>query len=474
MEDFSGSKPASSVAHTPASSSVPAGATTVKVSLDEWATVRRNSGAELMTDGLSGCVAVAVRTDDRIALTHVFSDAYDRKQTATGIEDRFDAYKGDLSRFIESVGGRDAIREVHLVHNGNPIAMGRERNLAGLIEDHFVQSNAVHADRIRTHVDNGCTITSDNLYLKGTDNQALYVGGYTNTALAGLQADLAEGIKPHLGHGTFACSRGNPGPADIEMAPRAGGAVEHSPGARYVAPRPEPEFVAPVGPPAELTAAVRAKLDGTGINFGFQKASAAGTIATAAHAADISGDFMLTANADKDKITLTKGDESLEFSVTGRQVKLLPTSVPLAEPSVAPGRSVAESSTPSAAAALIAESSTPRISVSVSSGSPPSLYQQAFDALGPQRETLGIRTEQQAIESARELASHANQSGLTAISRLEVATPDGGKPSLVAYQDDTTPKQTAPMAIETLQQQAGMATRDMSQDSPDKTRAQTL
>jgi hypothetical protein len=232
--------------------------------------------------------------------------------------------------------------------------------------------------------------------------------------------------------------------------------------------------VAPVGPPAELTAAVRAKLDGTGINFGFQKASAAGTIATAAHAADISGDFTLTANAAKDKITLTKGEESLEFSVTGRQVKLLPASVPLAEPSVAPGRSVAESSTPSAAPTPTAESSTPRIGTPVSSGSPPSLYQQAFDALGPQRETLGIKTEQQAIESARELASHASHSGLTAISRLEIATPDGQKPSLIAHQDGSAPQQTSPLAVETLQQHAGMAPRDMAQDSPDKTRVQTL
>lgn len=467
MEDYPRSSPASS-------SSTPTGPATIKVSLDEWATVRRNSGAELMTDGLSGCVAVAVRTDDRIALTHVFSDAYERKRTDAGVEDRFDAYKGDLNSFIAGVGGRDAIREVHLVHNGNPIGMGRERNLAGLIEDHFVQSNAVHADRIRTHVDNGCTITSDDLYLKRADSQALYVSGYTNTTLTDLRPDLAEGIKPHLAHGTFACSLGRPAPADIEVAPRAGGAVAHSPEARYVAPLPEPEFVAPVGPPAELTAAVRANLEGTGINFGYQKASAAGTIATAAHAADISGDFTLTANAAKDKITLTKGEDSLEFSVTGRQVKLLPASVPLAEPSVAPGRSVAESSTPSAAPTPIAESSTPRIGAPVSSGSPPSLYQQAFDALGPQRETLGIKTEQQAIESARELASHASHSGLTAISRLEVATPDGGKPSLVAHQDGPAPHQTSPLAIETLQQHAGMAPRDMAQDSPDKTRVQSL
>lgn len=467
MEDFPRSSQASS-------SSTPTGPTTIKVSLDEWAAVRRNSGAELMTDGLSGCVAVAVRTDDRIALTHVFSDAYDRKQTDAGIEDRFDAYKGDLDRFITGVGGRDAIREVHLVHNGNPIAMGRERNLAGLIEDHFVQNNAVHADRIRTHVDSGCTITSDDLYLKRTDSQALYVGGYTNTTLTELRSDLAEGIRPHLTHGTFACSLGNPAPADIEVAARAGDAVAHLPGARYEALRPEPEFVAPVGPPAELTAAVRAKLEGTGINFGFQKASAAGTIANAAHSADISGDFTLTASAAKDKITLTKGEESLQFSVTGRQVKLLPADVPLAEPSIATSRSVAESSTPSAVATPVAEPSTPQISAPVSSGSPPRLYQQAFDALGPQRETLGIKTEQQAIESARELASHASHNGLTAISRLEIATPDGGKPSLIAHQDGLAPQQTSPMAIETLQQHAGMTLREMAQDGPDKARVQSL
>lgn len=424
MEDFPGSKPASSATQTPAPSSVPAATTTVKVSLDEWATVRSNAGAELMTDGLSGCVAVAVRTDDRIALTHVFSDAYDRKQTATGTEDRFDAYKGDLSRFIESVGGRDAIREVHLVHNGNPIAMGRERNLAGLIEDHFVQGNAVHADRIRTHVDSGCTITADDLFLKRTDNQALYVGGYTNTTLTGLRTDLAESVRPHLDHGTFACSRAHPEPAEVGTVRTEG--AEHASRARYVPPAPEP---APTAVQAEAPRGVRdAMFDQIaptlrGNGFGMNSSHLARDLARQADENGLTGVTGVGVNREgaTPRITLEGNERTLEFDANGRTAALRPA---------------------------------PVVMPASSSGSPPSLYQQAFDALGPHRETLGIRSEPQAIETARELASRANQSGLTAISRLEVTTPDGGKPALIAHQDGPVDKQSQPMPVEPLQQRS--------------------
>jgi len=459
MEDFSGSKPASSSTPTPASSSAPAGPTTVKVSLDEWATVRRTAGAELMTDGLSGCVAVAVRTDDRIALTHVYSDAYTIVRGEQGNTDRFDDYKTDLSGFIASVGGRDAIREVHLVENGSRVADGRERSLAGLIEDHLVASNAVHADRIRTHDDSGCTITSDDLFLKRRDTQSLYVTGYTNTELTGLRTDLAETIAPRLEHGTFACSLARPEPAEVVGTVRTDGAV-HAPRARYVPPAPEP---APAEVQAEPPRGVRdtmfdqiaPTLRGNG--FGMNSSHLARDLARQADENGLTAITRVGVNRDgaTPRITLEGNERTLEFDATGRAATLRPA------PVVTPV-TLAASSTP------VAESPSPRLDMPASSSSPPSLYQQAFDALGPQRETLGIKNEQQAIESARELASHASLSGLTAISRLEVATPDGGQPSLIAHQDGVAPKQALPMTVESLQQQAGMAPRGPSQDGPDK------
>lgn len=475
MEDYPSSTPASSSTPMPASSSAPAGPTTVKVSLDEWATVRRNAGAELMTDGLSGCVAVAVRTDDRIALTHVYSDAYTIVRSEQGNTDRFDDYKPDLSSFIASVGGRDAIREVHLVENGSRVAQGREHSLAGLIQNHLVTSNAVHADRIRTHDDSGCTITSDDLFLKRRDNQSLYVTGYTNTELTGLRADLAEGIAPRLEHGTFACSLARPSPADIEATPRAGSAVAHSPGALYVAPTPEPaptevQAEAPRGVRDTMFDQITPALRGNG--FGMNSSHLARDLARQADGNGLTEVTRVSVNREgaTPRITLEGNERTLEFDAAGRIATLRPA------PVVTPVMLTASSSS-----SPIAESSSPRpdmpassSSSSLSLSSSSSLYQQAFDALGPQRETLGIRSEPQAIESARLIASHAGQSGLTAISRLEVTTPDGGRPSLIAHQDGVAPKQASPMAVETLQQQAGMAPRDMSQDGPDKARAQNL
>jgi hypothetical protein len=43
----------------------------VKVGLDQWVVV--NNGTELLTDGLSGCIAVMAWTDEQYFLAHVYS-----------------------------------------------------------------------------------------------------------------------------------------------------------------------------------------------------------------------------------------------------------------------------------------------------------------------------------------------------------------------------------------------------------------
>ena len=157
--------------------------TTVKVSLDECAVVHRSAGVELMTDGLSGCVAIGIRTGDKLALTHVYSDAIDH----------FDDYRAPIGKFVESVGSRAEITEVHIMHNGNPTSQKHGTHLQGMIEDHLVSTGLVDPGVVHRHVDNGCTVADSGFYGKRDDNKALYVGGYTNTALDGAPEAIGQG-----------------------------------------------------------------------------------------------------------------------------------------------------------------------------------------------------------------------------------------------------------------------------------------
>lgn len=428
MEDFPRAQPA------------PAANTVVKVSLDEWAVVRRDAHAELMTDGLNGCVALSVKSGDKMGLTHVYSGAADSAET-------FAPYRQSLKDFMQRVGAADAMTEVHIMSNGNPLrdvpGIEGRTNLPNMIRDYLVSERLVNPDSLHVHRDNGCTLTSEAFYSKTGDTPAIYIAGHTNTALEGLPIHAP---RPAIDAGGFAHSRDYAGPCDAPGRIEIGTA--HALRARFVPDLPEREPVVESGPPMSLVSAVREKLPETGINFGFQRTSVAGTIATAAHDAGITGEFRLGANADKTRIALISGEQILEFNVNGKQVSLVPAvAVPVAP---------------------LAQSSTPHTGMAASSSSPPSLYQQAFDALAPYRETLGIRTEQQVAEGAREIASQASHNGLSGISRLEAVIMDSGKPGLVAHQGGAESKQAPPIPVETLQHQAGVATREPMLDAPQK------
>ncbi len=315
MEDYPRDRPGGS------------GADTIKVSLDEWATVRRNAGAELMTDGLAGCVAVAVRTDDRIALTHVYSDALDR----------FDNYKDQIRDFVAGVGGRDAIRELHLVDNGNPIPQGQNRNLTGMIEDHLVAQNTVHADRVRTHTDNGCTIANDGFYLKGQDNPALYVRGYTNTLLEQLPEDRREALALATQRGVFADSRGYPQPSDIDSPPRNAQQVQaHTAQARYVDPPPQQAAQQPVAEPLDPRAAMVSEI-ATVLRqqqFGMSASPLARSITDQAQAQGINEITRVDVHKQEvpSRIAIEGNGRTLDFDVEGRTATLRPLAQPAQQP----------------------------------------------------------------------------------------------------------------------------------------------
>lgn len=80
----------------------------VKVGLNQWV-VADNAGAELVTDGLSGCIGVVIWTDHQICLAHVFSD-YGRDSMAAY------NYQLDVPVAVLRQGGR-AIRGCAVVYS---------------------------------------------------------------------------------------------------------------------------------------------------------------------------------------------------------------------------------------------------------------------------------------------------------------------------------------------------------------------
>jgi hypothetical protein len=393
--------------------------TTIKVSLDEWATARRGANAELMTDGLAGCVAVAVRTDDRVALTHVYSDALDR----------FDSYKDQIRDFVASVGGRDAIRELHLVDNGNPIPQGQNRNLTGMIEDHLVAQGTVHADRVRTHIDNGCTVGNDGFYLKGQDNPALYIRGYTNTLLEQIPDERREALAAALQRGVFADSRGNPQPSDIDAPPRNAQQIEaHTAQARYVDPPPQQAASQPVAEPppdprvamvSDIASVLRQQ------QFGMNASPLARSIADQAQAQGISEIARTDVNRQEvpPRITIEGNGRTLEFDAEGRTATLRPQVQPAQQQ------------------AAVAQ--------------PLSLYEQSYRALEPHVGALSIQSDAQRVNLAREIASQAQSEGMTGISRVAL---DGQGPqrTLTVHQDGNAPQQSQPAQLDTLMHRAGI------------------
>jgi hypothetical protein len=442
MEPYPHASPSSSTP-TP---SAPVGPVVIKVSLDEAVVIDRRTHAELMTDGLSGCVAVALKSGDRIGLTHIYSDALGR----------FDDYRAPLAAFARDVANGGEITEAYLVHNNNQRQSGHARNLPEMIRDHLVEQGVARG-KITELPDNGCTIANDGLYFKHRDNPAIFAsGGHTNSRLEHLDPRLADAIVPLKRDDLFRFTEtllksGYGGPSELADAPVMPAA--HAPGALD-----RPALTAKAPPDHTklgLDDSVRVQL-GTLEIFKFSEVRPAMREIAAAAREHGFATATITASADKQHIFATGGDGTvLTFDVASGKVKPAAATGPIAASSTLPSPSPASSST------TVAE---PR---------PGSLYEQAREALSPHSALLRLSTPGQLAEAAREIASQAHNGGLTGITRIEAASPDGGKPSLIAHQDDGSPKQAPPVAIETLQRAAGtalpsVASPSQAQDGPHK------
>lgn len=420
MEPYPHASPVSSTS-TP---SAPAGPVVIKVSLDEAVIIDRRTRAELMTDGLSGCVAVALKSGDRIGLTHVYSDALGR----------FDDYKAPLAAFARDVANGGEITEAYLVHNNNQRQSGHARNLPEMIRDHLVEQG-VAKGKVTELPDNGCTIANDGLYFKHRDNPAIFAsGGHTNSRLEHLDPRLADAVVPLKRDDLFRfvetpLKSGYGGPSELADAPVVPAA--HAPDALD-----RPALTAKAPPDHTklgLDDSVRVQL-GTLEIFKFSEVRPAMREIAAAAREHGFATATLAASPDKQRIFATGGDGTvLAFDVAGGKVK------------------------PAAPTDPVAASSTPPLPSTAVEPRPGSLYEQAREALSPHAALLGLSTPGQLAEAAREVASQARSGGLTGITRIEAASPDGGRPSLVAHQDDASPKQAPPVAIETLQRAAGIA-----------------
>lgn len=221
---------------------------TIKVSVNEWAKLDRNADAELMTDGLSGCVAIAVRTDTHIGLTHVYSNA-------DNDPDKFEQYIPSIDNFMAQFGGKEAIREVHLVRNASLYAEELDQSLTRMLAKHLIDKDVASADSIRIHRDNGCTIGNNGLYLCSKDNQAIYNRSFTNTQLEHVPGAAAGPLMAQLQVGYFdeQLMRFKALPSEVNGAPETGHAHDNnslSTGVPF-ARRPSETVPAPVPVPVD-------------------------------------------------------------------------------------------------------------------------------------------------------------------------------------------------------------------------------
>ncbi len=434
MEDFPRSSPASS-------SSTPTGPTTIKVSLDEAVVIDRRSNAELMTDGLSGCVAVALRSGDRIGLTHVYSDALGR----------FDDYKAPLAAFAREVANGGEITDAYLVHNNNARQLGHQHNLPEMIREHLVGENLVKRGAVTELADNGCTVSNSGLYFKHRDNAAIFgPGGHTNSALERLDERVAATITPLKRDDLFNFSEsklksGYEGPSDLASTPVVSKA--HYPGAR------DQPALSTKAPPdhtkLELGESVRVQLTTLQV-LKFGEIRPASREITAAIKEQGLLQATLETSPDKQHIRATGNGKSVDFDIEGGKVKLAAPSVP-----------VASSSTPSLPSSSMS-------STTIADARPKTLYEQAAEALSPHRESLKLNDPERFSEAARTIASRANSDGLTDIARVEVLGTEHARSTLVAHQGGAEPKQSQPAAVEGAPQQGATTSRDPSQDGPQK------
>ena len=119
----------------------------VKVGLDEWVVADRTK-TDLMTDGLSGCVAVGLAKGDKISLAHVFSDC-----TAAN----WDTYKDKLETALTASGMGDLHgSKAVLVCSQGDISAGSSAFLPQKLKGWLEEKGA----EVSIQKDNGCMISA--------------------------------------------------------------------------------------------------------------------------------------------------------------------------------------------------------------------------------------------------------------------------------------------------------------------------
>lgn len=452
----------------PQSASPAPNSTTIKVSLDEWAVADRSTRTELMTDGLSGCVAIALKSDSRVGLTHVYSGALDH----------FADYREPLQAFARQVANGGQITEAYLVDNGNVRAHGQQQTLLEMIRPCLNDSGVIRPGAFVALTDNGCTLAEHGFFLKGRDNPAVYApGGHTNTALQHVDAPVTATMAGHLVSGALYRSPDPDVPGyrgACELPDRPVALQPHRDEARIAPPQPPRELAAP----ADLETALAREIRDLKM-FGFsQVRPVARTIADTLREHEMPA-ATLTASPDKTRLTATAPDgRTVPFDVVDGKVVAAtgPASAALPEP-----RAVASSSQPFGPSVPVVTPVAPSLPSSLSAqpsssmAAPPvTLYDQALAALQPHRETLRLQDPTHASNAAGLIASQARHDGLDAITRLELVGQERGAASLVAHQDGPSPKEATPMPVETLQRQVGATPSVPSQSGPDRPYSPTL
>lgn len=127
----------------------------VKVGLDEWI-VADSTKTDLMTDGLSGCVAVGLAKGDKVSLSHVYSNC---------TPDNWDAYKGKLDAALTASGMGDLHgSQAVLVCAQGDITAGSSAYLPQQLKGWLEEKGAT----VTIQQDNGCTMTAADGHLACT------------------------------------------------------------------------------------------------------------------------------------------------------------------------------------------------------------------------------------------------------------------------------------------------------------------
>ena len=173
----------------------------VKVGLDEWVVADRTK-TDLMTDGLSGCVAVGLAKGDKLSLAHVYSDC-----TAAN----WDTYKDKLDAALTASGMGDLYgSKAVLVCSQGDISEGKSGYLPQKLKGWLEEKGA----EVTIQKDSGCMISAADgaltCTLKKDVDADLYRFGYKTST------DEPEGMSHRGKLSGEAKAAGLPHPSQID------------------------------------------------------------------------------------------------------------------------------------------------------------------------------------------------------------------------------------------------------------------